>query len=328
MMDQEKVLAMEDAVASDYNNMTGIVIMKDGKAAYEKYFNGYTEANRFQIFSVTKSIISILFGIALDKGYIDSIDRKILDFFPEYTVKRGEKTIQNVTIKDMLTMTVPYKYRFNPFTKYFTSIDWVKFSLDVLGGKGNIGEFRYAPIVGPDILSGILVKATGRSVLDFAKENLFIPLGITVEKSVTFHSKEEQMAFYKATDVSGWAASPTGVNTAGWGLTLSSADMAKIGQLFLNGGIWNGKRIVAEKWVSDSTSEQSRWKQRSLPYGYLWWICEQDNSYAAMGDGGNIIYVSPNKNMAAAITSLFCPRAKDRIEFIKKYVEPIFDDGI
>lgn len=325
-MNQEKIAEMEAIVAADYSNMAGMVIMKDGKAVYEKYFCGCTEADRIHVFSVTKSILSILIGIALDKGYIHSVDQKVLEFYPEYTVKKGEKTIQNVTIKDMLTMTAPYKYKSNPYTKYFTSMDWVKFSLDVLGGKGQIGEFRYAPIVGPDILSGILERAAGQSVFEFAKEYLFAPLGITVEKTITFHSKEEQMAFYKATDISCWVAGPTGVNTAGWGLTLSPMDMAKIGQLFLNGGMWNGNRIVSEKWVSDSTSEQSRWKQRDLPYGYLWWIDEQDNGYAAMGDGGNIIYVSPDKNMVVASTSLFYPRAKDRIEFIKKYVEPIFEE--
>lgn len=325
-MNQEKIAEMEAIVAADYSNMAGMVIMKDGKAVYEKYFCGCTEADRIHVFSVTKSILSILIGIALDKGYIHSVDQKVLEFYPEYTVKKGEKTIQNVTIKDMLTMTAPYKYKSNPYTKYFTSMDWVKFSLDVLGGKGQIGEFRYAPIVGPDILSGILERAAGQSVFEFAKEYLFAPLGITVEKTITFHSKEEQMAFYKATDISCWVAGPTGVNTAGWGLTLSPMDMAKIGQLFLNGGMWNGNRIVSEKWVSDSTSEQSRWKQRNLPYGYLWWIDKQDNGYAAMGDGGNIIYVSPDKNMVVASTSLFYPRAKDRIEFIKKYVEPIFEE--
>lgn len=325
-MNQGKIAEMEATVAADYSNMAGMVIMKEGKAVYEKYFCGCTEADRIHVFSVTKSILSILIGIALDKGYIHSVDQKVLEFYPEYTLKKGEKTIQNVTIKDMLTMTAPYKYKSNPYTKYFTSMDWVKFSLDVLGGKGHIGEFRYAPIVGPDILSGILERAAGQSVFEFAKEYLFAPLGITVEKTVTFHSKEEQMAFYKATDISCWVAGPTGVNTAGWGLTLSPMDMAKIGQLFLNGGVWNGNRIVSEKWVSDSTSEQSRWKQRNLPYGYLWWIDEQDNGYAAMGDGGNIIYVSPDKNMVVASTSLFYPRAKDRIEFIKKYVEPIFEE--
>ena len=325
-MRQEQIERMENIINKDYANMAGMVIMKDGETVYEKYFNGCTEANRIHIFSVTKSIISILIGIAIDKGCIDSVDQKVLEFYSEYAIKKGERTIQNITIRDILTMTAPYKYKFNPYVKYFTSSDWVKFSLDMLGGKGHIGEFRYAPIVGPDILSGILVKATGQSVFNFAKENLFAPLGITVEKNVVFHSKEEQMDFYKATDVSGWVADPTGVNTAGWGLTLSPKDMAKIGQLFLNGGICNGNRIVSEKWVADSTSEQSRWKQRNLPYGYLWWIGEQDNGYAAMGDGGNIIYVNSDKNMVVAITSLFYPRAKDRIEFIKKYVEPIFDE--
>ncbi len=324
-MKQEQIARLENIISKDYSNMAGMTILKEGKSVYENYYNSYTKASRIHIFSVTKSIISILLGIALDKGYIDSIEQKVLEFYPQYTVKKGEKTIQNITIRDLLTMTAPYKYMFNPYIKYFTSMDWVKFSLDKLGGKGRIGKFRYAPIIGPDILSGILVEVTGQSVLDFAKENLFDPLGITVEKSIIFHSKEEQVAFSKATDISGWVASPTGINTAGWGLTLSPMDMAKIGQLFLSKGIWNGERIISEKWVVESTSEQSRWKQRNLPYGYLWWVSEQDNGYTAMGDGGNIIYVNPEKNMVVAITSVFLPRAKDRMEFIKNYVEPIFE---
>lgn len=318
-MKQEKIEKLENAISKDYSNIVGMVVMKNGKSVYEKYFNGCSADSRIHVFSVTKSILSILFGIAFDKGYIKSLDQKVLEFFPEYTVKRGEKTIQNITLRHMLTMTAPYKYKFNLYIKYFKSMDWVKYSLDLMGGKGHIGDFRYAPIVGPDILSGILVKTTGQSVFDFAKENLFAPLGIVVEKNVIFHSKEEQMAFCKATDVSGWVASPTGVNTAGWGLTLSPMDMAKIGQLFLDGGMWNGNRIVSEKWIAESTSQQSRWERHNLSYGYLWWLGE-DKGYAAMGDGGNIIYVSPEKKLVVAITSLFLPRAKDRIEFIKKYI--------
>lgn len=327
-MKHEQIARLETVISKDYSNLTGMTILKDGKTVYESYHNGYPKGNRVHIFSVTKSIISILLGIALDQGKIDSVEQKILEFYPEYHVKKGEKTIQNITIRDMLTMTVPYKYLFDPYRKYFTSMDWIKFSLDQLGGKGHIGKFRYAPVIGPDILSGILVKATGQSVLDFATDNLFAPLGITVEKSIIFHSKEEQMAFSKATGLSGWAASPTGINTAGWGLTLSSMDMAKIGQLFLRKGIWNGERIISEKWVVESTSEQSRWKQRNLPYGYLWWVSERDHGYAAMGDGGNIIYVSPEKNMVVAITSLFMPRAKDRMALIKNYVEPVFEKNL
>ena len=323
-MDQEKIMLMEKAVREDYGNMTGLVIYKNGESVYEKYFDGFSEANRIHIFSVTKSIISLLIGIALDKGLIKSIDQKILDFYPDYTLKRGEKLLPEITIKDMLTMTVPYKFKFNPYVKYFTSPDWVKFSLDMMGGKGKVGEFRYAPLIGPDVLSGILVKATGQSVLDFARENLFTPLGISVENTVTFKNKEEQMEFYKATEISGWVAGPTGVHTAGWGLTLSPVDMAKIGQLCLNGGEWNNNRIVSESWITESTSEHSRWNKIDIAYGYLWWLAKDEDGFAAMGDGGNIIYVSRDKNMVVASTSTFKPRVKDRIDFIKKYIEPVF----
>lgn len=318
-MKQEQIKRMEEAIAADYTNIVGMVIVKDDETVYENYYNGCSAKSRIHVFSVTKSIVSILIGIAVDKGLINSIEDKVLDYYPDYTLKRGEKTLPEIRIKDILTMTVPYKYKWNPYTKYFTSMDWVKFSLDKMGGKGKIGEFRYAPIIGPDVLSGILVKATGQSVLEFAKENLFEPLDINIEKDITFHSKEEQMDFYKSTDMNGWVADPQGVNTAGWGLTLSPVDMAKIGQLFLNKGKWNGEQIVSEKWVEDSTTEHSRWKKMNLPYGYLWWVGEK-NGYAAMGDGGNIIYVNPDKNLVVAITSLFYPRAKDRIEFIETFI--------
>ena len=324
-MKQENIMKMEAAIAADYSNIAGMVVRKDGETVYERYFGGCTAESRLNVFSVTKSIVSILLGIALDKGYLDSIDQKVLEFYPEYPVKRGEKTIQRITIRDMLTMTAPYKYQSTPYTKYFTSPDWVKFSLDVLGGKGPVGEFRYAPLIGPDILTGILTQVTGQSVLDFAKEHLFAPLGIPVERSITFRSKDEQIAFYKSTDLRVWAADPTGVNAGGWGLTLSAMDMAKIGELILHGGVYDGTRIVSEKWVRESTAEHSRWTERDLPYGYLWWVLPQEHGFAAMGDGGNALYVSPDKNMVVAIVSSFQPRVKDRIEFIRTYVAPCFD---
>ena len=230
-------MKLEAAIAADYSNIAGMVVRKDGETVYERYFGGCTAESRLNVFSVTKSIILILLGIALDRGCLGSIDQQVLEFFPEYTPKRGEKTIQNITIRDMLTMAAPYKYRSTPYTKYFTSPDWVRFSLDLLGGKGPVGEFRYAPLIGPDILTGILTWVTGQSVLDFAKERLFAPLGIPVEQSITFRSREELMAFYESTDLRVWAADPAGVNAGGWGLTLSPMDLAKLGQLYLDGGV-------------------------------------------------------------------------------------------
>lgn len=323
-MNKETVAQLENIIETDYDNITGIVILKDGQTVYEHYFNECSSNSRIHIYSVTKSVISILIGIAMDKGYIKSLDQKVLDFFPEYQVRKKEKTIQSITLGNLLTMTAPYKFTFNPYIKYFTSADWVKFSLDLLGGKGTIGQFRYAPLIGPDILSGILVKATGQSVFDFAQENLFLPLGITVEKNITFHSKEEQLAFNKSTGISGWVSDPTGINSAGWGLTLSAMDMAKIGQLYLDGGMWNQKQIVSMNWICESTREHSRWEKQNLPYGYLWWIDE--NGFAAMGDGGNTIYVNTRKHLVISIASLFQPNVTNRIDFIKKYIEPVFEN--
>ena len=325
-MNQEKISELENIICRDYNNTTGILVLKNGRTLYENDYHACTRDCPVHVYSVTKSILSILMGIALDQGYIKSVDQKVLDFFPGYSVKRGENTIQNITLENMLTMTAPYKYKFAPYIKYFTSDDWVGFTLDLLGGKGRIGKFRYAPLIGPDILSGILAKAVGRSVLDFASENLFAPLGITVEKNIVFQSKEEQMAFNNSTDISGWASDGSGINAGGWGLTLSPADMAKIGQLYLNGGMWNGQVIVSKSWIDESTKEHSRWEKQNLPYGYLWWLCgNKGNEFAAMGDGGNTIYVNRDKNMVVSIAALFTPRAKDRIDLIQKYIVPIFD---
>lgn len=322
-MQQEKIVKLEQIINSDYNNIAGIIVSKNNKTIYEKYYNDCLPQNSIHIYSITKSVTSILIGIAIDKGYIKSVNQKVLEFFPDYIVKRGEKNIYKITIKHLLTMTAPYKYKSAPYTKYFSSMDWVKSSLDLLGGKDEIGTFRYIPLLGLDILTGIITKATGQTVLDFATENLFAPLGICVPQNVIFHSKEEQFAFNKAKFVSGWVADPNGVNTAAWGLALSTPEMAKIGQLYLNKGQWNGKQIVSSSWVEESTKEHSRWETANLSYGYLWWL-GNDNGFAAMGDGGNIIYINPNKNLVIAISSIFIYRPKDRIELIKKYIEPIF----
>lgn len=330
-MNQEKIKELENKINNAYSNIAGIVVLKDGKTQYENYFNACTAASRIHVYSVSKSIISILIGIAMDKGYIKSVNQKVLDFFPDYTIKKREKTIQDVTIKDLLTMTAPYKYKFAPYTyiKYFTSSDWVKFTLDLLGGKGHTGDFRYTPLVGPDILSGILVKATGQSVFDFAAENLFSPLGITVEGNVTLHSVKEQNTFNKSKSISGWVADSAGINAGGWGLTLSPADMAKIGQLYLDGGMWNDKQIVSAGWINESTKEHSRWEKLNLPYGYLWWIIDdKEHACAAMGDGGNVIYFNTEKRIVVSIASLFVRNAKDRIELIKKHIEPIFENYV
>jgi CubicO group peptidase (beta-lactamase class C family) len=102
-MNQEKIKELEKTINRDYGNTAGIIVQRNGITIYENYFNGYTEDTAFHVFSVTKSIVYALIGIAIDKGFIGSVDQKVLDFFPDYTPKRGEKTVQRVTLRDMLT---------------------------------------------------------------------------------------------------------------------------------------------------------------------------------------------------------------------------------
>lgn len=305
------------------DNIAGIVVLENGAAVHESYDNGCDSATAVHVFSVTKSVVALLYGIALDEGLLESVDQRVLDFFPDYAIKRGERTIQRITVRDLLTMSAPYKYRSAPYTKYFTSDDWVRASLDLLGGKGPVGEFRYAPLIGPDILSGILVR--GRPVLAFAQERLFGPLGIEVEGSITFGSKQEQLEFNKAKGISGWVADPQGVNTAGWGLTLAPRDMAKIGRLCLDDGIWDGRQLVSRAWLDECLREHVRWKEIDRGYGYLWWIVDAgEGACAALGDGGTCIYLNRKKGLVVAIASLFKPRPKDRIDLIRTRIEPAF----
>ena len=106
-MKQENQRELEAMIESEYSHIAGLTVQKGGRLLYEHYFNGCTEQSRLHVYSVTKSIVSILIGIAIDKGYIKSVQQKVLDFFPDYTVKKGEKTITDVTLEHLLTMTAP-----------------------------------------------------------------------------------------------------------------------------------------------------------------------------------------------------------------------------
>lgn len=321
----ENIQQLEEKIEEKYKNITGIMVQKRGQIVYESYFNDSGSENKFHVYSVTKSIVAILIGIAVDKGLIKDINQMVLDFFPDYPVKKREKTIYQVSIKDLLTMTAPYKYRAAPYMKYFKSDDYLKVSLDLLGGNGSIGDFNYTPLIGPDILSGILSKVSGQSVYDFAKDHLFKPLKINVENMITFTSKEEQLGFNKSKDISGWVADSKGINTAGWGLSLSVSDMTKIGQLILNGGLWEDEPIVSETWISNCMTKHSLWTKMNLAYGLLWWVIDEEAGIvAAIGDGGNVIYANKDKGIVVSITAFFKPKVTDRIEFIRREIEPLF----
>lgn len=308
-------------------NITQIVAYMDGKLLIEEYSYGFTKEHTMNVMSVTKSITSLLVGIAIDKGFIRSVNDKIMDYFsPEtYKVKKGESTIYDVTIKHLLTMTAPYKGKSEPWTKVCTSEDWVLATLDFLGGKSGItNEFRYHTL-GVQILLGVIREATKKNVLDFANTYLFEPLGIDPRKNANCESKEDQFAYLMNKGDHGkvWFLDPKGMPTAGWGLSLSAYEMAQFGLMVLNDGVFNNQRIVSNDWIEEMSKSYVSLGEKfgNQDYGYLWWLPHRiPDIIAAIGDGGNVIYINKKENVVIAVTGYFKPLVFDRIEFIEKNI--------
>lgn len=310
------------------SNICQIYAIANGKTVYDDCWHGFKTEDAMNINSVTKGVMSLLAGIALDKVMIKSVDQKVLDFFPDYTVKRSEKTIYDVTVKHLLTMTAPYKYRSEPWTKVCTSNDWTITVLDFLGGrKGITGEFKYATL-GIQILAGVIENASGMKCIDFANKYLFKPLGLPERICHGDSSKEDQFDFFmnKNPRKYEWYSDPQDTVTAGWGLCMSARDMAIIGAMVLNDGQYNGHKILSEGYIRDMTMPHLKLGERFgyMNYGYLWYKPFDDREvYAAIGDCGNIIYVNKEKNVSVGITGTFKPRIFDRVEFIEKSVLPV-----
>lgn len=318
-------------VANEQPNICQIVAIKDNEIVYSDTWNNYKPTDNVHIASVTKSVMSILIGIAIDKGMIESVNQKVLEFFPDYVIKRGEKTIQDVTLYHSLTMTAPYKYKTEPWTKVCTSGDWIKSVLDLLGGRNGItGRFKYSTL-GIHILSAIITKVSNMSTLDFANEYLFKPLGIEERKPCIVKNKEEHITFVtsKSPKENGWFCDNKGIVTSGFGLCLSAEDLSKIGQMCLNKGMFDNKQIVSAEWITQMTTPYIKCDEKFafMQYGFLWWVIDKEkNIYSAIGDSGNVIYVNADKNIVISVTATFKPLVFDRVRFIQKYIEPFITE--
>lgn len=236
-------LKFHNIVMEEQPNICQIVCYKDNKKVYSDVWNNYRENDAVHIMSVTKSIVSLLVGICIDKGLIKSIDDKILNYFPDYKVKRGEKTIYEVTIKHLMTMKAPLKCKYDPWTKVCSSDDWTITALDFVGGRNGItNEFKYNTVC-IHVLTGLIHKVSGMKPVDFANKYLFEPLGIINHKHYLAETAEEHKEFTisKTPKEHIWFGDPQGVGTAGYGLCMSADDMSKIGELCLNKGTYNGK---------------------------------------------------------------------------------------
>ena len=330
-MNKEQLYQYISESAGNESNITQIYAVKDGRTVYDACWHGFTTEDAMNVNSVTKGIMSLLAGIALDQGCIRSLDQKVLEFFPDYSVRRGEKTIYDVTIRHLLTMTAPYKGKSEPWKKVCTSDDWTLAILDSLGGRTGItGEFRYATL-GIQILSGIIERASREKLIDFANGNLFEPLGLPKRILHGDSSKEDQFDFFmnKNPRKYEWYCDPQNTVTAGWGLCMSAREMAVVGELVLNKGMYNGRRIVSADYIDDMLKPHLKLGERFgyMNYGYLWYKPFDDREvYAAIGDSGNIIYVNKEENVSVGITGTFKPRIFDRVEFIERNVLPVIDE--
>ncbi|EEM47272.1 serine hydrolase [Bacillus cereus] len=308
---------LDQIIKEEYKNMNGMLVVQKGNVIFGKYYNGYGPDDAFHIASVTKTIISALIGICIDKGYIKSVDQRVIEFFPEYNVNSSE-----ITVRHLLTMTAPHPFVDwqEPLEELCMQRDWVQYTLNRIGQGGETGAFKYSS-AGAHVLSAIITNATGKNAREFANEYLFQPLGMSEIPNYNMKAFGFDDLFGK--DVKGWVHDPNGISTGGWGVTLTVRDMAKFGQMYLNEGIHNGKQVLSKSWIKESTEMNQK------QYGYLWWLREEDGifSYCAMGDGGNMICCIPKQDLVVVIASEIMPNARDRWELIVEYILPYIQNN-
>lgn len=304
-LSQTKLSSLDAAVRSgEFKKIGSVLIARHGKLAYEGYFEGDATTLR-DTRSATKSITDILVGIAIDEHKLSGVDAKVLSFLPERArrIQNPDPRKQEITVEDFLTMSSPLECddwndasRGNEERMYVVE-DWAQFILDLpIRGRMHLGEKVEPPRYGRYFsyctggvftLSEVLEKATGQRTDRYAREKLFAPLGITNVE---------------------WVYSPMNVPQTGGGLRLTSRELLKIAQLYLDGGRWQGTRIVSEEWVRNSTRPHAQIDE-TTDYGYLWWLKSfksGEKSHPAFymsGNGGNKVVAIPALDMVVVITS-------------------------
>ncbi len=266
----------------------GLAVSVGGRFVAESYFGGYSANTPHDLRSATKSLTSLLVGIAVDQGLL-SLNDPIVRFFPEYSPHPSWR--EPITVQHLLTMSSGLNCDDNANTPgneehMYASGDWLKFSFAIprLRPPGEVHSYCTAGVV---LLGEIVARASGVRLPAFASQYLFAPLKI-------FEAR--------------WAVAPGVVTDAGGHLSLTPQSMMKIGELVRNGGLWNGKRVISQRWVSDSLEPRNSPDPTNptLKYGRLWWLEPVQNgtvrSYQARGNGGQFIMVVPEVNLTVAFT--------------------------
>jgi len=261
--------------------LSALVVVKDGDIVVERYHEAYQQDQPLHVWSVSKSITNIAVGLALEEGLLTGIGQTLGELIPDRIPPNADPRVYGITIEQLLTMTAGWAWdsRIN-FARAAETDD-----LDLMLARplqcepGTCFEYDSGH---SNILAYIVQEASGEMMADYLQPRLFDPLGIAPPE---------------------WIVTEDGANRGGGGAFLTARDMAKIGLLYLNNGRWDGERIVSLRWVSHSTSPQSSGHSYlsgtnigTGAYGYQWWVADAygHKAFAAMGYGGQMIYVVPD----------------------------------
>jgi CubicO group peptidase (beta-lactamase class C family) len=265
---------------------TAFLVVDDNKVLYEKHFNGYDERSLNTSFSMAKSFASALVGIAIDEGYIKSVDEPITNYIPELLKK--DKRFESITIRNLLTMSSGIKYEEGGFlpwseeaddtkTYYATNLRRLALNCRIESRPDNYFEYNnYNPL----LVGLILERATGMPVSRFMETKLWRPMGMEADGSWSLDSKKD-----------GFEKMESGVNAR-------ARDFARFGMLYAKEGDWGGKQLISRGWVEESTRPDAS-TDPSQDYQYFWWVNTPDgkNHFSAQGNYGQYIYVAPEKDL-------------------------------
>jgi len=269
--------------------VNSLLVERNGVLIAEAYFGGFGPDSLNTVWSVTKSFNSALIGIAIDEGYIAGVDEPIGDFLNAAVPDLDEEK-KTITIRQLLTMScgLPWVEEGldSEYMDWMASADQLTYVLDkpLLYTPGE--RFDYSDGAA-HLASAVLSEAVGMTTHEFARSRLFDPLGVGPTE---------------------WWVDNRGYNFGGVGLGIRSRDMIKFGRLYLQGGAWSGSQLVSSEWVEESTQAQIRTDPDdpdASEYGYFWWIdgCSDHSCYRASGYSGQLIFVVPDLDLVAVVTS-------------------------
>ena len=302
-----KLQEMMNYIEDNHLQIDGIVLIRNGYLVWERYPSADYDANtRHYLYSVTKSFTSSLVGIAIDRGLIQDTSQTMVSFFPDREIQNVDGGKSRVTIENLLMMrsgmkwdesSAPYDSPLNDIY-HINHGDGLQYCLD-LPMVTEPGSTWYYNTGSSQILSGIIQASSGMSTLEFAKANLFDPIGI-----------------YNVM----WSKDLGGTYKGGFDLQLTPRDMARFGYLYLHGGRWENSQIVSEDWVTQSTSSLTTLNEET-GYGYQWWIMPKLNSFRASGLYGQQIFVYPDEDIVFVLTAHLSPSQHALEEsFFEEYI--------